>query len=49
MKLRPVTKLDKRNTARSKNLMNFQKIVRSLLIFRFIANLEQFGSWIPDA
>ena len=25
-----------------------QKIVTSLLFFRFLANLEQSGGWIPD-
>ena len=43
MKLGPVTKLDKRNTATSKNLTMTlcRKIVTSLSFFRFLANLEQ--------
>ena len=51
MKLGPVTKLDKRNTATLKKLdddvlsANYDAIV----IFRFMANLEQFRSRISDA
>ena len=51
MKLGPVTKLDKRNTATSKKLdddvlsANYDAIV----IFRFMANLERFRSRISDA
>ena len=47
----PVTKLDKRNKATSKNLMmtSFWKIVMSLSFFKFTANLEQSGSQILDA
>ena len=51
MKLGPVTKLYKRNTATSKKLdddvlsANYDAIV----IFRFMSNLEQFGSRISDA
>ena len=51
MKLGPVTKLYKRNTATSKKLdddvlsANYDAIV----IFRFMANLEQFRSRISDA
>ena len=44
MKLGPVTKIDKINKARSKNLT-----MTSLLFFQFMVNLEPFGSWIPDA
>ena len=51
MKLGPVTKLYKRNTATSKKLdddvlsANYDAIV----IFRFMANLERFRSRISDA
>ena len=50
MKLGPVTKLDKRNKATSKNLRltSCQKIVRSLPSFEILANLEQSGGRIPD-
>ena len=50
MKLRPVTKLDKRNKATSKNLTmtSFRKIVTSLSFFGFLDNLEQSGGRIPD-
>ena len=50
MKLGPVTKLDKRNTTRLKNLAirSFQEIVTSLLFFRFMTTLEQSESWILD-
>ena len=43
MKLRPVTKLNKRNKTTSKDfeMMSFQKIVTSLPFFQFRANLEQ--------
>ena len=44
MKLGPVTEIYKRNTARSKNLMNFWKVVTSLSFFRCVVNLEQYGS-----
>ena len=44
MKLGPVTEIYKRNTARSKNLMNFPKVVPSLSFFRCVANLEHYGS-----
>ena len=40
MKLKPVTKLDKRNTA-TLTITNYQQIVTSLLFFQFMANLEQ--------
>ena len=51
MKLGLVTKLDKRNEARSKNLTitSCQKIVTSLSFFRLIANLQTSGSQIPEA
>ena len=51
MKLRPVTKFDKRNRATLKNLAvtSCQQIVTSLSFFRFMTNLKQSGSWIPDA
>ena len=50
MKLGPVTKLDKRNKATSKNLRltSCQKIVTSFPSFEFLANLEQSGGRIPD-
>ena len=50
MKLRPVTKLDKRNKTTSKKLMmtSCRKNVTSLPFSRFSANLEQFGGWIPE-
>ena len=28
--------------------MSFSKIMTSLFFFRYMANLEQSGSWIPD-
>ena len=43
MKLGTVIKLDKRNKTTSKNLK-----VTSLPFFQFMANLNQFGSWIPS-
>ena len=51
MKLGPVTKLDKRNKTTSKNvtMKSWWQIVTSLSFFGFLANLEQSGSWIPDA
>ena len=49
MKLGPVTKLDKRNTATSKKLMMTSCQQMSLSNFWFMTNLEQSGSWIPDA
>ena len=45
MKLGPVTKINKRNKTTS---TSFQKIVTSLSFFKFLANLEQSGGWIPD-
>ena len=49
MNLGPVTKLDKKNTATSKNLTmtSYRQIVTSLLFIRFMTNLEQFGIWVP--
>ena len=51
MKLGPVTKLDKRNTATSKKLTmtSCMQIVTSLSFFRFVTNLKLPGSRIPDA
>ena len=51
MRLEPVTKLDKKNTATSKKLMmtSFRQIVTSLSFFRFMADLEQSGSRITEA
>ena len=49
MKLGPVTNLDKRNTATSKKLMMTSCQQMSLSNFWFMTNLEQSGSWIPDA
>ena len=51
MKLGPATKLDKRNTAASKNMemTSCQQIVTSFSLFLFMANLKQSESWIPDA
>ena len=54
MKLGPVIKIDKidkKNKTASKKLTmtSFRKIVTSVSFFRFMANLEQSGSWIPDA
>ena len=50
MKLRPVTKLDKRNKTTSKkfDVTSCRKIVMSLSFFGFLANLEQSGGRIPD-
>ena len=50
MKFGPITELDKRNEATSKNLMltSCRKIVTSLSFFGFLANLEQSGGRIPD-
>ena len=50
IKLKAVPKLDKRNKKTSKTLMmtSYPKIVTSLSFFRFIVNLEQSGSQIPD-
>ena len=48
VKLGPVTKLDKRNNATSKNLM-MMSCWQMLTNFCLMTNLEQSGSWIPDA
>ena len=50
MKLGPVTKLNKRNKTTSKKLplTSCRKIVKSLLVFGFLVNLEQSGGRIPD-
>ena len=51
MKLRPVTKIDKRNKTMSKNLTMrlCRKIVTSLPFFQYMANSEQSKSRILDA
>ena len=52
MKLGLITKLDKRNKITSKKglaITPCQQIVTPLSFFRFMANLEQSGSRIPDA
>ena len=51
MKLGPVTKLDKRDKTGQKNLKmtSCRQIVTSLSFFRFMVNLQQSGSQIPDA
>ena len=50
MKLGPVTKLDKRNTATPKKLtMTSCRQMMSLSNFQLMTNLEQSGSCIPDA
>ena len=48
MKLGPVTKLDKRNVKKKKLTMTscWQMLLSN---FRLMTNLEQSGSWIPDA
>ena len=50
MKRGPLTKLDKGNKAKSKNLTmtSDPKIVTSFSSFWFLANLEQSGGQIPD-
>ena len=50
MKLRPVTKLEKRNKTTSKkiDLTSYRKIVTSLSFFGILPNLEQSGGRIPD-
>ena len=51
MKLRSVTKIDKRNTTTPKKLtvMSCQQIVSSLSFSQFMGNLEQSSSEISDA
>ena len=50
MKLGPVAKLDERTKTTSRNFMmtSCRQIVTSLSCFKFMANLELSGSWIPD-
>ena len=50
MKLRPVTKLDKKSTVTSKKLRvtSCQQIVTPLPFFQFLANLEQSANRIPN-
>ena len=50
MKLGPVTKLDKKNKKRQKQLTMTicQKIVTSLPFFKYAVNLEQSESRIPE-
>ena len=50
MKLRPVTKLDKRNktTLKKLSMTSCQEIVTLLPFFRILANLKQSGGRIPD-
>ena len=50
MKLGPVTKIDKRNTAASKKIDNniCQQIVTPLSFFQFMANLQPPESWIQN-
>ena len=51
MELAPISKLDKKNTATSKNFDDDVMSVNCdvIVIFRFMVNLEQTGSRIPDA
>ena len=51
MKLGLVNKLAKGNTATSKKLMmkSCRQIAKSMLFFQLKSNLEQSGSWIPNA
>ena len=52
MKLRPITKLDKRNTTTLKkklSMTTYQQIVTFLSFFQFMTNLKQTGSQIPDS
>ena len=50
MKLRPVTKPDKKNKTTSKKINDdvISKNYDVIAIFQYTANLEQSGSWIPD-
>ena len=50
-KLRPVSKLNKRNKAMSKKLatVSCQQFVNSLSFFQIMDTLKQSGSRIPDA
>ena len=47
MKFRPVTKLDKR-TSKNLAMSSCWRILMPLSFFQFMANLERFGSRIPD-
>ena len=51
MKLRPVSKIDKRNKKRQKclTIMSCQKNVTRFPFFQFAVNLEQSGSQIANA
>ena len=51
MKLGPVTKLNKRNKTTLKKFDDYVMSANSdvIIIFRLTANLELFGSRIPDA
>ena len=51
MALGSVTEHDKRNMAKSEKLMMMpcQHHCDTLSFFKFIINLEQSGSWIPEA
>ena len=48
VKLGPVTKLEKKNTAISKKSDDGDISEFVTLFFGFMANLEQFGSWSPE-
>ena len=49
MKLAPVTKLDKRNTATSRRFDDDVISVNCDVFFQFMANLDQTGSRVPEA
>ena len=53
MKLGQVTKIDRQekqnNVKKNLTMMSCQQIVMSFSFFRFMANLEQSGTWISDA
>ena len=51
MKLGPVTKLDKKNKMTPKKFGDdvISTNCEVIVIFRFLANLEQSGSRVPDA
>ena len=51
MKLGPVTKLDRKNKTASKIDDDVMSLNCDVIVtfFQFMANLEQFGSRIPDA
>ena len=48
VKLGPINKLEKKNTAISKKSDDGDISEFVTLFFRFMANLEQFESWSPD-